>query len=101
MARYKALKQGYDGVKVREPGEEFEFEGKPGKWMKQVSGKAYADGKPQDVKERERGYDRNEPVNPKPLKEADEGGDDHESTMGKVAKAVKHAVSGKSHDQSA
>ncbi len=33
MAKYKAIKPGYDGIKVREAGEEFEFDGKPGSWM--------------------------------------------------------------------
>lgn len=36
MAKYKALKRGYDGSKVIEIGEEFEFSGKPGKWMELI-----------------------------------------------------------------
>ena len=33
MARYKAIARGYDGVKVREIDEVFEFEGPQGSWM--------------------------------------------------------------------
>ncbi len=37
MAKYKAIKRGYDGIKVREIGEEFEFVGKKaGSWMELV-----------------------------------------------------------------
>lgn len=38
MARYKALARGFDGRCIREEGDEFEFDGKPGKWMKLLSG---------------------------------------------------------------
>lgn len=31
--RYKATARGYCGVKIREPGEVFDFDGKPGSWM--------------------------------------------------------------------
>lgn len=31
--RYKATARGYCGVKIREPGEVFDFSGKPGHWM--------------------------------------------------------------------
>lgn len=40
--KYKALKRGFDGLKVREIGEEFNFLGKPGSWMKPVNAKAEA-----------------------------------------------------------
>jgi hypothetical protein len=40
MPKYKALKKGYDGVKLREPGEVFEFDGKPGSWMQALDGQA-------------------------------------------------------------
>lgn len=33
---YKAKARGYDGVKLREVGETFQFDGKPGKWMEEV-----------------------------------------------------------------
>lgn len=33
----KAIKRGFCGVKVREPGEEFPFKGKLGSWMKAVN----------------------------------------------------------------
>lgn len=39
MARYKAKSKGYDGVKLREPGEEFDFSGPQGKWMELVEDK--------------------------------------------------------------
>ncbi len=39
MARYRAIKRGFDGVKSREVDEEFEFSGKPGKWMQLVDEK--------------------------------------------------------------
>lgn len=34
MVRYKAIARGYDGAKIREIGEIFDFAGKPGTWMK-------------------------------------------------------------------
>ena len=33
MARYRANKIGFDGKQIREPGEEFEFDGAPSHWM--------------------------------------------------------------------
>jgi hypothetical protein len=33
MARYRANKLGFDGKQLREPGEEFDFDGEPGHWM--------------------------------------------------------------------
>jgi len=38
MPKYKALVKGYDGKQIRQPGEVFEFKGKPGKWMQEVKG---------------------------------------------------------------
>jgi hypothetical protein len=40
MAMYKAKAKGYDGVKIIEIGEVFEFSGKPGKWMEEVKPEA-------------------------------------------------------------
>lgn len=40
MAEYKAISRGYDNVKLREPGEKFQFSGKPGKWMEPVDEEA-------------------------------------------------------------
>jgi len=34
--QFKAIKKGFDGKKIRMAGEVFEYEGKPGKWMKEV-----------------------------------------------------------------
>ncbi len=34
--KYQAIKRGFDGIVVREVGAVFEFEGKPGSWMKPV-----------------------------------------------------------------
>lgn len=39
MAKVKAVKRGFDGKRVREIGEVFEFEGKPGSWMELVEEK--------------------------------------------------------------
>lgn len=36
MARYRANRQGFDGKVIREPGEEFDFEGAPGSWMESM-----------------------------------------------------------------
>jgi hypothetical protein len=36
MALYKAIERGFDGIKVREVGEVFEFHGPKGKWMEKV-----------------------------------------------------------------
>lgn len=36
MATYKAIERGHDGKRIREEGETFEFDGKPGKWMEKV-----------------------------------------------------------------
>lgn len=47
----KAIKRGFDGVKLREPGETFEFEGKPGSWMEAVKEQADADTPAETVKE--------------------------------------------------
>jgi hypothetical protein len=33
MARVRASRQGFDGKVIREPGEEFDFEGPLGSWM--------------------------------------------------------------------
>ena len=33
MARYRANKTGFDGKQIREPGEEFDFDGAPAHWM--------------------------------------------------------------------
>jgi hypothetical protein len=38
MARYKAIKRGFDGMKSREIGEIFDFAGQPGKWMELYTG---------------------------------------------------------------
>jgi hypothetical protein len=52
MARYRALERGYDNVKVREVGEEFEFEGMPGPWMEPIDedGNPVNDSEPQKKK---------------------------------------------------
>jgi hypothetical protein len=34
--KVKAIKRGYDGQQIREPGDVFEFKGKLGKWMIEV-----------------------------------------------------------------
>ena len=50
MAKYKATAKGFDGEQIRLPGEVFDFEGKPGKWMvlveqgKKVNGKGTKEG---------------------------------------------------------
>lgn len=36
MARYRANRQGFDGKVIREPGEEFDFDGAPGTWMESM-----------------------------------------------------------------
>lgn len=36
MATYKAKARGYCGAKVREVGEEFQFDGVPGSWMEPI-----------------------------------------------------------------
>ena len=33
MARYRANQLGFDGKQLREPGEEFDFDGKEAHWM--------------------------------------------------------------------
>lgn len=38
MKKYVAIKKGFDGMVVREEGEVFPFEGKPGSWMKLAEG---------------------------------------------------------------
>lgn len=43
MARYRAIRQGFDGKVVREPGEEFDFDGEKGSWMEAI------DDEPADV----------------------------------------------------
>jgi hypothetical protein len=44
--RVKAIKKGYDGKQIREPGAVFEFEGKLGSWMEVVDEKKKAPGAP-------------------------------------------------------
>ncbi len=45
---YIAKVKGYDGVKLRQAGEKFEFEGKKGKWMDEYKpSKAASKGKPE------------------------------------------------------
>lgn len=39
MAKVKAVKKGFDGKRIREVGEVFDFEGKPGSWMEVVEEK--------------------------------------------------------------
>lgn len=39
MAKYKAIMKGFDGVKIREPGDVFDFDGPQGRWMKKLDGK--------------------------------------------------------------
>lgn len=34
--KYRCIAHGYDNVKVREPGEIFEFDGEPAPWMKEI-----------------------------------------------------------------
>lgn len=51
MAKYKAIKRGYDGVKLREPGEVFEFSGKAGSWMEPLD-KSAAPAKKGEPKEK-------------------------------------------------
>jgi len=36
MPRYRANKLGFDGIQLREPGEEFDFDGDPAHWMDRV-----------------------------------------------------------------
>jgi hypothetical protein len=54
MPRYRAKEPGYDNVKLREVGEEFDFEGKPGPWMERVDaeekGKSKSKAKAEDEK---------------------------------------------------
>ena len=45
MKTYRAKARGFDGIKVREPGETFQFEGTPGSWMEPVDVKAKKQGK--------------------------------------------------------
>lgn len=40
MGKYKAIARGYDNEKIREIGEEFDFDGVPGKWMDPVDAEA-------------------------------------------------------------
>lgn len=47
----KATKRGFDGVKLREPGDTFEFEGKPGSWMEPVKEEAAANTPAETQKE--------------------------------------------------
>jgi hypothetical protein len=56
--RVRALERGFDGVSLREPGEEFEFDGKPAAWFEPVDKKATAKGKKTVEKEPESGDDK-------------------------------------------
>lgn len=57
--RVRALERGFDGVSLREPGEEFEFDGKPAAWFEPVDKKAAAKGKKTAAeKEPEEGDDK-------------------------------------------
>lgn len=42
MAKFKAIKRGYDNKKVLEVGEEFTFTGVPGSWMEPMDDEAKA-----------------------------------------------------------
>jgi len=44
MAKMKAIKKGYDGKQIRNIGDVFDFEGKPGSWMQRVDEKAESGG---------------------------------------------------------
>lgn len=45
MRTYRAIQKGFDGVTIREPGETFQFEGKPGSWM-ELAEEVKAEAKP-------------------------------------------------------
>lgn len=47
MAKYKAIARGYDGKRIIEVGEVFEFAGKRGKWMVPLEGEGGHEHKPQ------------------------------------------------------
>lgn len=47
VKKYRATARGYNGVKVVEVGEVFDFAGTPGKWMELVGGKPEAPKAPE------------------------------------------------------
>ena len=50
MAKYKAIARGFDGL-IREVGDEFEYEGKPGSWMQLIEEpKPAKEAKPEKAK---------------------------------------------------
>ncbi|XGC82040.1 hypothetical protein ACES2L_06025 [Bdellovibrio bacteriovorus] len=73
MALYIALQRGHDGIVIREKGEQFQFNGKPGKWMKLVSDEKKAAPKKGKATDKAEGNDENSDLKDESEAEAKKG----------------------------